>query len=196
MADGVDVFDRAVRKKDSEFHLVTRLLTDCSIDCLLPLGSILRMNAPQPFFPTRHALFWIEAIYAVPFLGHMQDVSSRHPPGPTPRMREPLRFRQVRLASLQLLFLYFQGPGSESPIHQGRQQSQPEDDKGGGGNSGGTKCGDAYGMRQVRRHAGGRETGGGHAGVMHDGDRGTHHDGSSQLFPAPRFLTSEVKGYP
>src|SRR2546425_1521091 len=78
-----------------------------------------------------------------------------------------------------LFFLYFQGPGSESPINQGRQQSQAEDDKGGGGNSGGAKCGGAYGMRQVRRHAGGRETGGGHAGVMHDGDRGTHHDGSA-----------------
>jgi len=91
-------------------------------------------------------------------------------------MTEPLSFSQVRLASLQLLFLQFQGLDSESPIHPGRQQSQPQDDKGDGGNSGGAKCGDAYGMRQVRWHAGGRETGGGHAGVMHDGDRSTHHD--------------------
>jgi len=33
-------------------------------------------------------------------------------------MTEPLRFLQVRLAALQLLF-------SESPIHPGRQQRQP-----------------------------------------------------------------------
>src|SRR6266849_1454355 len=149
MAYGVDVFDRAVRKKDSEFHFVIRLFTDCSIDCPLPLGSILRMNAPQPLFPSRHAIFWIEAINAVPFLGQMLGVSSRYLPGPTPCMREPLRFRQVRLALLQLLFLQFQGLRSESPIHPGRQQSQPEDHKGDGGNSAAAKRGDAYGIWQV-----------------------------------------------
>src|SRR6266403_5888958 len=101
MADGVDVLDRAVRKKDSEFHFVIRLFTDGSIDCPLPLSPILRMNAPQPFFPSWHALFWIEAIYAVPFLGHMQDFSSCYLPGPTPRMREPLRFRQITRAPPQ-----------------------------------------------------------------------------------------------
>src|SRR6266404_8970305 len=104
MADSVYVFDSAAWKKDSEFHFVTRLFSDCSIDCLLPPGSILRMNALQPFFPSRRALFWIEAIYAVPFLGQMQGVSSRYPPGPTPRMREPLRFRQITLASPQCFF--------------------------------------------------------------------------------------------
>src|SRR5713101_7992088 len=72
MADGVDVFDSAARKKDSDFHSVIRLFTYCSIDCRLPLGSILRMNALQPFFPSRRAFFWIEAIYAIPFLGKVQ----------------------------------------------------------------------------------------------------------------------------
>src|SRR6202140_131984 len=178
MADGKDVFDRAAWKKGCEFHFVTRLFSDCSIDCPLPLGSILRMSALPTFFKSRRAIFWIEAINAVPFLGQMQGVSSRYPPGPTPCVREPLRLRQVRLTSLQLLFLQFQGVGRESPIHPGRQYSQPEDDKRDGGNSGGAKCGDAYGVRQVRRHARGRETGGGHAGIMHYGDRSTHHNGS------------------
>src|SRR5882762_1577345 len=104
MADGVEVFDRAVRKKDSEFHFVIGLFTDGSIDRPLPLGSILRMNAPQPFFPTRHALFWIEAIYAIPFLGEMQGVSSCYLPDPAPRMCEPLRFRKITLASPQRFF--------------------------------------------------------------------------------------------
>src|SRR6266481_1502417 len=112
-------------------------------------------------------------------------------------MTEPLSFRQVRLAPLQLLFLDFQSLSSELPINPGRQQSQPEDDKGGSGNSGGAQCGDAYGTRHVRRRTGGGETGGGHAGVMQDGDGGTNHDGSAYLFPAgPCFLISEVKGDP
>src|SRR6266852_6664863 len=62
------------------------------------------MNALQPFFPSRYALFWIEAIYAIPFLGEMQGVSSRYPPSPTPRMREPLRFCQITLAPPQRFF--------------------------------------------------------------------------------------------
>ena len=47
MAYGVEVFDRAVWKNDSEFHFVVRLFSDCSIECPLPPGSILRMNALQ-----------------------------------------------------------------------------------------------------------------------------------------------------
>src|ERR1700719_4509394 len=147
MADGVDVFDRAVWKKDSEFHFVFRLFSDGSIDCRLPLSSILRMSALQKLFKRGRTVFWIEAENPVPFLGQMHSVPPRYPPGPTPCVREPLRLRQVRLASLQFLFLQFQGLGSESPIHPGRQQGQPEDDKGDGGNSGGAKCGDAYGVR-------------------------------------------------
>src|SRR5260221_729217 len=104
MAGGDDVLDRAVRKKDSEFHFVSRLFTDCSFDRSLPLASILRMSAPQPFFPSRHALIWIEAIYPIPLLGEMQGGSTRHAPDPTPRMREPLRLRQITLAPLQLFF--------------------------------------------------------------------------------------------
>src|SRR6266436_1976607 len=34
----------------------------------------------------------------------MYGVSSRYPPGPTPRTREPLRFRQITLASPQRFF--------------------------------------------------------------------------------------------
>src|SRR5216684_7148180 len=71
MADGIDVFDSATRKKNSKFHFVIRLFRYCSIECPFPLGSILRMNALQPLFPSRHAIFWIEAVYAIPFLGQV-----------------------------------------------------------------------------------------------------------------------------
>src|SRR5580704_18050393 len=121
MADSVDVSDRTAWKKDSGFHFVFRLFSDCSIDCRLPLNSIFPMSAPPTFFKSWRAIFWIEAINPVPLLGQMHGVSPRYPPGPTPCVRESLRLRQVRLASLQLLFLQFQGLGSESPIHPGRQ---------------------------------------------------------------------------
>ena len=104
MADDVDVFDSAARKEDSDFLVVIRLFSDCSIDCPLPLRAILRMSALQTFFKSRRALFWIEAIYAVPFLGQMQEGASRYPPGPTPCVREPLRFRQIALAPPQPFF--------------------------------------------------------------------------------------------
>src|ERR1700692_269090 len=103
MADGVNVFDRAARKKYSEVYFVIPLFIYCSIDCPLPLGPILRMNALQSFFPARDALGWIVALYPIPFLGQVQAVSSRHPPPPTPGVREPLRFRQVRPLTPQLL---------------------------------------------------------------------------------------------
>src|ERR1700692_1423961 len=105
MADRVDVFGCGVREKDCEFTFVIRLSSDCSVDCRLPLGSILRMSALQKLFKSRRAIFWIEAINSVPFLRQMQGVSFRYTPGPTPCMREPLCLPQVRFASLQLLFL-------------------------------------------------------------------------------------------
>src|SRR3979490_290397 len=104
MADNVDMFERAARKEDSEFDFVGRFFSYCSINCLLPLGSILWMNALHPLVPIRHALSWIEAIYAVPFLGQMPGVSSLYPPVPPPRVRQPLRFRKVALAPPQSFF--------------------------------------------------------------------------------------------
>jgi len=40
----------------------------------------------------------------VPFLGQMQRVSSRYLPGPTPRVRELLGFRQITLTPSQRFF--------------------------------------------------------------------------------------------
>ncbi len=65
------------------------------------------MNALSPFFPSQTAFFWVEAIYAIPFLGEMHGVSSRYSPGPTPRMREPLRLRQIGFARAQFFLRPF-----------------------------------------------------------------------------------------
>src|SRR5258708_12337503 len=104
MADGVNVFDGAVWKNGSEFHFVFRLFSDCSIDCPLPLSAVLRMSALPTFCKGRRAIFWIEAMNPVPFLGQMHGGSLHYPPAPTPRLPHPLRFRQAPLPSLPLLF--------------------------------------------------------------------------------------------
>ena len=104
MANDADVFDGAGWKKDSKFHFVIRFFNDGSLDYPLPPGSILRMNAPQSFSPTGHALCLIETVFAIPFLGQIHRVSSRQPPNPTSRMRERLGFRKITLASPQLFF--------------------------------------------------------------------------------------------
>src|SRR5258708_24967097 len=101
MANSVDVFDRAVGKKDPEFYIVMGFFKDRSLDCPLPLGSICRMDPLETLFPNRHALCRIEPINPVPFLGQVNCVPSRYLPDPTARMSDPLRFRQVTLASPQ-----------------------------------------------------------------------------------------------
>src|SRR5580658_8931582 len=101
MANGVNIFNSAVREKDSEFHIVFRLLADGSIDDSLPPVAILWVKALEPFFPTRHALFWIETIDPIPLIGQMQGIPSRHLPDPTSGVREPLCFIEVHLTLLQ-----------------------------------------------------------------------------------------------
>src|ERR1700731_486567 len=174
MSHNMDIFDGTIRHHQAIFMLKILPILRRALDGLLHERRIFRMNPLENKF---HGRFRRSVILEdSKGLLRAEDLAGGGPPAEAPRMTEPLSFRQVRLAPLQLLFLDFQSLSSELPINPGRQQSQPEDDKGGGGNSGSAKWGDAYGMRQVRRRAGGRETGGGHAGVMHDGDGGTHHD--------------------
>src|SRR5271168_148886 len=101
MADSVHVFESAVRQKNSEFHIVFRLLPDGSVNYSLPSVSILWMKALSAFIPTRHTLMWIEAVDAIPFIGQMQSVPTRYLPNPASGMREPLGFLKVHLALLQ-----------------------------------------------------------------------------------------------
>src|ERR1700730_3596888 len=101
MTDGENVSERPVGKQDPEFHFVIRRFRDCPINCFCPLGSILRMNALQPFFPIGRALFWIETIYAIPLVGQVQHYPSLNPPNPTPHMGEPLCLRQITFAPAQ-----------------------------------------------------------------------------------------------
>src|ERR1700730_12262571 len=103
MGEGMNVFDRSVRLKNSEFHIVFRLIADGSFDNASPSFAIFRMCAVQPFVPAWHALLWIEAIDPIPFVGEVHGLSSREPPSPTGRVREPLSLLEIRLAMLQSL---------------------------------------------------------------------------------------------
>src|SRR5712672_1590839 len=98
MANSADMFDRAPRKKDAKLNFVFRLAGYCPFNRLFPLGSVLRINALQPFFPIRRSQFRLEAVYAVPFFREMQGLPSRYLPDPASRMSESLRFRQISLA--------------------------------------------------------------------------------------------------
>src|ERR1700746_3916505 len=93
-----------VRGQNSGLHVIIGFLGDCSIDGYLKSSAVFWMNALQPLFPARHALFWIEAVYATPLLRYMHRVPAGGVPRPTSDMSEPLRLRKVTLVAAQRLF--------------------------------------------------------------------------------------------
>src|SRR5713226_8533839 len=102
MAHSVNPLESSVRKNNAELKVVIRFLTNCARDYCLPLVSILRMHALQPFFPPWHPSPRIKSVYALPFLGKMQRVSSCYLPDPTAHVRKPLRFCEMRFTALYL----------------------------------------------------------------------------------------------
>ncbi len=191
----VDIFDGAIRHHQAIFMLKILPALRRPLNGLFHQGGVFRVHTLEHEFHRRGG----RSIVMKDSIGFLRpdDFAGRNFPAKASGVTEPLRFRQVCLASLQLRFLEFQGLGDESPIHRGRQQSQPEDEQGGRDNSSGAECGDAYGTRQVHWHAGGRKMGGGHASVMHDGNRRAHYNGARYLSPAGRrFFISQVKGNP
>ncbi len=195
MSHDMDVFHGTIWHQQPMFKIEVLPVLRRALNGLFHQGGVFRMDTLEHTFHCRGGRF-IVLEDSIGFL-RPDDLARGNFPAKTSGVTEPLRFRQVSLASLQLLLLQFQGLGGESPIHRGRQQSQPEDDQGSRDNSSGAERGDAYGPGQVRGHAGGRKMGGGHASVMHDGDRRAHHDGASYLLPADRhFFITEVKGDP
>src|ERR1700758_2648190 len=93
-----------MRGQSSELHVIIRFFGDCSIDSCLKSGTVFSMYALQPLFPARHAVFGVEAVYAVPFLRYVERVPTRDLPRPTAYMSEPLRLRQVTLVAAQGFF--------------------------------------------------------------------------------------------
>src|SRR5258708_4992555 len=115
MSDTVEVSYGASRKKNSVFNVVIRLFVYCSLDCLSLPSSIIWMNTLLTFFPRKHALFRIEAVYGIPFFGYMQCASFSDVPGPTSRMCELLRLCKMAAPLPRLVF----SPPAFRHVHPG-----------------------------------------------------------------------------
>src|ERR1700751_4196749 len=80
------------------------------------------MNALQAILPCRKAIFWIEAKDAIPLLRQIRHLSSLYAPNPAPHVGDPLRLRQVRLATLQLLSQLLHFGNQMSDNRSGRKE--------------------------------------------------------------------------
>src|SRR5258707_7588797 len=81
---------------------------------------IVGMNSLDEFFGSRQTILWIKTQNAAAFLRPIPDVGVGTP-GPTARVAEPLRLRQVELGSLEL----FDVEVDPDPIQQ-RSIARPE----------------------------------------------------------------------
>src|SRR5690349_10657709 len=115
MSHNVDMFDRAIRHQQAMFKIKILSVLRRTFDGLSHEGRVFRMNPLENKFRGRFRRSVILED-SKGFLGP-NELGGGRLPTEAPRMTEPLRFRQVRLALLQLLFLYFQGLSSESPIN-------------------------------------------------------------------------------
>jgi hypothetical protein len=104
MAHHVDISDLAAGMNDSVIQLEIRSFTLCFLDRFPDSGLIIRMNALKEHFVSRLATVRIKTQHPVAFFGHVPDLARGRHPRPTARVAEPLRLRQIALASAQGLF--------------------------------------------------------------------------------------------
>src|SRR5229473_6706547 len=98
----MDVSNCSIGQPDSELDGVVSPLAHCVLDAFDHPAAILWMDPLQHRFAVRKALLRIEAPNSEIFLRPIQRRCRVE--GPAPRMREPLRFRQITLASPQRFF--------------------------------------------------------------------------------------------
>src|SRR5262249_29066940 len=77
-------FDRRAGDENSKLDIVIRLVGDCSVASGFHFRPVLGMNTLQKFFPGRHTMFRIKAVYAIPFLGEIQ-----RPPPASSQIKAP-----------------------------------------------------------------------------------------------------------
>ena len=113
MSHHIDVLDRAIRHHQAIFMLKIPSILRRALDGLSHQGRVVRMNPLEDELDggCRRAVVLEDAKR---FVGPA-DLAGGGPPTEAPRMTEPLRFRQVRLAALQV-------PFGESPVHPRRQE--------------------------------------------------------------------------
>src|SRR5262249_28324172 len=97
MPYGVERFAGAVWKNNMFFHLVIRLLLNCSRNRFFPFFGFLRPKAVYAFFPGA----WLanfESVNAIPLVREVQSLFTRNVPDETAGVRQLLRLGQVPFA--------------------------------------------------------------------------------------------------
>src|SRR5260370_27577484 len=126
MTDAVNVPDGAIRMHNAIIHCFVRVVIHGSLGRLPERRLIVGMNSLKEFFHPGRTIAWIKTQNAVTFLRPIPGdlPGERHfavgTPGPTAGSAQPLRFRQVRFAALQiqgqLLLLGHIHGGSKKPF--------------------------------------------------------------------------------
>src|ERR1700688_266526 len=103
----VDVSDLASGMDDSVIRLIVDLVATRCRRYFADLGLVVGMDALQECFEARQSVVRIKTKHAIAFFGPVPHCPGCRDLFPTARTNGPLGFRQVRLTSLQLLFLEF-----------------------------------------------------------------------------------------
>src|SRR5712691_9371143 len=102
MTNAVNVPDAAIRMHNAIIHSFVRLVIHGSLGRLPERRLIVGMNSLEEFFHPGGTIAWIKTQNAVTCLRPIPGVAVGTP-GPTAGSAQPLRFRQVRFAALQIL---------------------------------------------------------------------------------------------
>jgi hypothetical protein len=96
-----DISELAARMNESAIQFEIRFFTLCCLDRCPKFGLIIRMDALKKRFVSRLFTVPIKTQYPVTFFGQISDFADSR--GPTARLTEPLRFRQITLAPSKLI---------------------------------------------------------------------------------------------
>src|SRR5579864_4001799 len=107
MTDGLGVLNRSVGVDDSVFDPVLRLLPCCIAHGSSHALAILWVDSFQERFARRWTLLRIESTNSEHFVGPVKCLLRRRVIGPTARMRQLLRFRQISFAAPESLLCSF-----------------------------------------------------------------------------------------
>src|SRR5580692_1288703 len=107
MPDGLGVLNRSVGVDDSVFDPVLRLLPRCMAHGSSHAFAILWVDSFQERFARRWTLLRIESTNSEHFVGPVKCLLRRRVIGPTGRVGQPLRFRQISFAAPESLLCTF-----------------------------------------------------------------------------------------
>src|SRR5260370_36687480 len=96
MSSAVNVPDGATGMHEAVVRFKLYLFTDLPLHQLFNPGLVIGMNPLEQFFESGQTIPWIETLNAVAFLRPVPDVGVGTP-GPTARLAEFLRLRQIGL---------------------------------------------------------------------------------------------------